>query len=266
MKKLSTICAVVTMILAVSGVARAVNVFEDDYSNAAQAGHYETDRANPGGFTVNNNDDGVLTISVLSTDAAGQTSGFYNFHGIVTGPVGDLGAPRGATVTVDLYVPSSWDVATAKRAGDLWARIDDPNQTPGNDYYPTIGIYNYADGNGALVSMFSGSAGGFDGDTGTSDSLYDRYDIPITFDGWNQLGLRYTATGVDYLFNGQVVGADNDSGYQTTLNLDGVLLQGWQGEVDYTATFDNLVVTPEPATMSLLALGGLAVLKRRRKK
>jgi hypothetical protein len=30
------------------------------------------------------------------------------------------------------------------------------------------------------------------------------------------------------------------------------------------ATFDNVVVTPEPATLSLLALGGLALLRRRR--
>jgi len=257
--KLMTMCAVVGMILAVSGVAQATNIFENDYSDAAQASNYGIDRANPGGFTVNDNDDGVLNISVLSADAAGQTSSFYNFHGLSTSPVGDLGAPRGATVTVDLYVPSSWDGDSTKRAGDLWVRIDDPAETIGNDYYPTIGIYNYADGQGALVSMFSPSAGGFDG-----DSIYDRYDIPIIFDGWNQLGIRYTSTGVDYLFNSQVVGTDNDPGYLATLNLDAVLLQGWQGEVDYTATFDNLVVTPEPATLCLLGLGGLLLFRKRR--
>ena len=51
-----------------------------------------------------------------------------------------------------------------------------------------------------------------------------------------------------------------------TLNVSGLNTMEWSG-LGQGQTLDNLVITaiPEPATLSLLALGGLAALKRRRK-
>ena len=43
--------------------------------------------------------------------------------------------------------------------------------------------------------------------------------LTINFDAYNELGPRYTSTGVDYLFNGQLVGTDNDPGYLSTADL-----------------------------------------------
>ena len=48
-------------------------------------------------------------------------------------------------------------------------------------------------------------------------------------------------------------------------NLDEAYLQGWQGDVDYTVTFDNLTVTevPEPATLLMAGIGGMVLMSRR---
>lgn len=108
--------------------------------------------------------------------------------------------------------------------------------------------------------MFSPTASGMDA---TSDTFYDRYDVAINLDQWNELGLRYTSTGVEYLFNGAVVGTDLDEQYATTLNLEQVYLQGWQGDTDYEASFDNLVVVPEPGAFSFVVLGLPVVLRRK---
>ena len=60
------------------------------------------------------------------------------------------------------------------------------------------------------------------------------------------------------------------SGSTTWGDLDIILARAgageWPGATSYTAFVDNISVVPEPATMSLLALGGIATLIRRRRK
>jgi hypothetical protein len=238
---------------AVPSLASMGILFQNDYSDAAQASNYAADRNNPGGFTVNASGDGVLKLSVLSADLPGFDSSFYNFHGIQTGPAGDFSGLPGAIATVDVYVPSDWNGAS-KRAGDLWIKLDDGTGSA----WPSIGVYNYGDGNGALVSMFS-PYGGFSG-----SSFYDRTDLTINYDAFNTLGMRFNGESVDFLFNGTVVGTDSSTEYDPSQFLQTAFLQGWQSDSDYTVTFDNLVVAvPEPATLGLLGLAGLTLGRRR---
>lgn len=254
----------IALIAAASLTSSAMAVtYSDDFSSNTSA-NYATDRANPGGFTISG---GTLNVNVLTSDAPGQTDPFYNFHGVQTGPLGDFNLAAPSSVSVDLFVPSSWNGATAKRGGDLWARINDvTDPNPGNDYYPSIGVYNYADGDGAKLSLFSPTVGGFDGNPLTDDSFLDLPSVSINYDAFNKLALRLTATGVEYVFNGQVVATDLEAGYVLPgTELEQAYLQGWQGESDYVATFDNLnVAVPEPTTLAAVAGASSLLLRRRR--
>lgn len=251
----------INLALAIAAASIASNAmavtYSNDFSNPATASDFVTDRGNPGGFNIAS---GTININVLTADAPGFTDSFYNFHGLQTA-VGDFNEAAPSSLSVDLFVPSSWDAPTAKRGGDLWARIDDVTEpNPGNDYYPSIGVYNYADGTGAQVSLFSPNSS-FGG-----SAFLDLPNVPINFDAFNTLTLKLTATGVDYLFNGVVVASDLTAGYLLPgTELEQAFLQGWQGDADYVATFDNLnVAVPEPTTLAALAGASVLGLRRRR--
>ena len=265
MTSMTSTKATLAMVLAASAATSATSaqpIYETDFNNAAQAADFATDRANPGGFTVNDSGNGVLQIESVPTDAPGQTSSFYNFHGIQTGPAGDFNAGPGALVTVDLFVPSSWNDPSVTRAGDLWARIDDPATSIGQDLYPSVGVYNVGDGRGALASLFSPTFNSFDSAPGAV--ILDLPGVAINFDAFNTLGLRFTGTSVEYLFNGAVFATESDAIYSTAIDLDQAYLQTFQATDAYTATFDNLIVTPTPASAALLGMAGLAATRRRR--
>ncbi len=257
----NTLIALAIVAAAGAEIASAQPIYLADFNDASQAADFGIDRANPGGFTVDDGDNNVLVINNTAADAPGQTASFYNFHGIQTGPAGDFNAGPGALLTVDIFVPSSWDSPTESLGGDLWARIDDPAQTIGFDLYPSTGVYNYGDGNGLQVSLFSPTANGFDSASGP---FLDLPGVTIIFDAFNTLGIRFTGTSVEYLFNGVVVATDSDAIYATAIDLDQAYLQTWQGTADYSATFDNLTLVPTPASAAILGLGGLAAFRRRR--
>lgn len=61
-------------------------------------------------------------------------------------------------------------------------------------------------------------------------------------------------------FANAVVPFDLGAGYNYVL----VGFRGQQSGATYLPTVDNVVVTPEPATLAVLGLGGLALLRRRR--
>ncbi len=69
----------------------------------------------------------------------------------------------------------------------------------------------------------------------------------ITEDSFELKTVTFDSTGVDAGLLGQ--------------NLQIRLYITAGGEVD----FDNVILTPEPATMTLLALGGLGLIRRRRR-
>jgi len=84
--------------------------------------------------------------------------------------------------------------------------------------------------------------------------------------------LELERSGDDFILRHDAdgLGAYTDITTITRTDMNGLAVQVgiWQATFSGTvgtATFDNFSLVPEPATMSLLALGGLAVLRRRRK-
>lgn len=84
----------------------------------------------------------------------------------------------------------------------------------------------------------------------------------VTIDGTN-----FGANSIDYYYNGNLV----YTGGRPFPGSDGGGIQQWgiihdnfQGGADIGADIDNVSVTPEPATLCLLLLGGVAAIRRRR--
>jgi hypothetical protein len=230
--------------------------YSRNFDDAAQANDFQTDRVNPGGFTVDANNNNELVLRVLGTDLPQHTESFFNYHGITT--TDRFNAPRGSMLSVQVYIPASFN-GTDQRGADLWARINDPAiSDPGYHDYPTIGVFNV--GNGAYVEAYNPITG-----------EYDDVGATVKIDDWNTLGIKLTNSSIEYYFNDGLVRTDSSAYYsEPDLTLDQAYLQGWQGasdtaNTDYSIRFDNLqVVVPEPTTLAgLLGLGGLALLRRR---
>jgi hypothetical protein len=137
-----------------------------------------------------------------------------------------------------------------------------------------------ADGTGALagVTQLPGSGGddwsfayfsdgyknmhGIDGfDELEFDKWYRQtYVLDTTTGEYTQFGITDLATGVESVYTPDTPLAAIAAGDVNGIRLYSV---GWTG----VAAFDNVSVSvvPEPATMSLLAIGGLALLRRRKR-
>lgn len=94
--------------------------------------------------------------------------------------------------------------------------------------------------------------------------------VPIIYDQWVsfQLDVDYGNDQVTVFYNGAQVAQDTltgiGSGYADQLDiwLDTIPLADNPSPSDYV-TFDDIYITPEPSTLSVLLLGAVALLRRR---
>ncbi len=262
---------------AIACLPLAVNAqnFLDDFSSASQLDYYGPDRSAPQS-AVTGTYFGKTALNMTIWDNPTVTNSFYNFQGLqryadVAHTTGFGITAEGSSLSMDIYIPSSWNATSGgtadRRGGDLWARFDDVNETIGNDAYPTLGFYNEGDGLGVGLEVFRPYTGNIEV---FSLSTLSTLGAAPQLDGWNSLKMKFINDSVEHYLNGVLVYTDTDAGWNNVATLDGAFIQGWRSTamIGTGSTYDvvatNLSAVPEPASMTALAIGGLALMRRRK--
>jgi len=223
MKKLVTICAVVTMILAVSGAAQAALVLQDGYvvGSSSQGSVRYRDLAG-----TNSPPDIYLGVDGLGTASNRVSQTFYN---------------SGGNWTTSNYVEFIYDKANDRLITNVTNSRVTPYQLIWSNFSTTRPNPTFAL-NYLQFGMKSGTTGG-------TVALEN-----IILDGVS-VGSASAVSSSDATYkNWYLGGYDFSNGFTLTANLKltGTLLSNESSVVNIT--FGQI---PEPATMALLALGGL---------
>jgi MYXO-CTERM domain-containing protein len=113
------------------------------------------------------------------------------------------------------------------------------------------------DGNGSVVAAPDVDGDGLDLQTGARLPRGETYRFKLVYDASEYYTLRaYLDRGNGFEYVAYV------ENYENLTDVNELWLWAWEGVVTWKV--DNVVVTPEPASMALAGFGGLALLRRRR--
>jgi hypothetical protein len=178
------------------------------------------------------------TVGVWNPDATGAI--FYGYGGVA--PEGqNVGYAQGSNNnTPNPYYPGGFaqvlaETLTANTQYELTVQV-------GNNYYYSGGMYSIE-----LLAGGSLADNGGQITAGTVLAAITGAADDITEDTFELKTLTFDSTGVDAGLLGQ------------NLQIRLCITEG--GEVD----FDDVILTPEPATLGLLSMGALALIRRKRK-
>ena len=265
MRKLITICAVVTMILAVSGVAQAgVTAYTYDVGPGDLAGGGAFDNGQGGEpFGYDHDQAPPIGVDVAGPAGFGDSCFWSNVQGTAAGGGRDYTSLR--LSPKDIFGVTDVTVAQLSKISYLTKQQFDTSN-PDMDMAWQIKIYTEGDpGNwyGVKIELTKPLYNDNNWNLNSTDDNLSVYKTVIKDSGFGTLsaGTSFAAMIAEYssekIMFIDVVAGWNSSSPPVYSYLDGVKLELTTGD---TATM-NLV--PEPATMALFGLGGL--LLRRRK-
>jgi hypothetical protein len=174
-----------------------------------------------------------------------QLGNFYNTQGRKY----DLPA-NVTTVSIELYVPSSWATSLNRRIAGFWATADDSANVVANDY-PIIEFQGPTTTDSPAGPKYwpNGGVAGFYGWNNTANAGnggYDYIGLPagFTYNSWVQLtmtlvpgtGFVYTVSGPSGLGAVSITSPFFDP---TEVSLANVILEGYNYDADYSIYWNN---------------------------
>lgn len=234
-------------ILSHTATAGAITLLQDDFTGAsldtAKWNVYTSNTAN----TVKLTGSGELEIDLNYEHA-------YDKDGIISKQA--FAIPTGQTLIVDWYGTNSWDwygnAYNSQSCRPLW-RVSTP---AGNKYTEITGASNYDNDNPSVTGYPKATYGAYKHCIITIDAVNIHYYIANNAYTSSLTPISTVATNT--IFN------SSDLAAGLVVQLKAFRVQNWAGVGNYER-FDGIQVSiPEPASLALLALGGLVLPRRRR--
>jgi len=229
-------CVVLAAVVVLAtGTLRAGTLFSDDFNTGTEPNPAKWTQMEDGSCSV------YLTGGALHAKFYG-TGGPQ--HAYATSPALDL--PTGWT---DIVLTGQWAFPT-QGYGECLVRLQDPDDT---GVYVQASYVNWV-GAGAQKAWRGMHTG--------SQEYVNRSSLPTTLTDFT---LTVTPTGWSFVTEGGSINKAYTTDHMAGLDKVQIRIGGYEVSTYWNeAAFDNIQLTPEPATLALLALGASGVLIRRR--
>lgn len=230
------LAAVISVVLAVP--VQATVIFGDDFNTGAEPDPAKWTQVESAGCSV------YLTGGALYASFIGAGAARY---ATATSPALDL--PGGWT---EIVLTGQWAFPT-QGYGEAFIQVQDPDNT---SVFVQASYVNWVGTNAS--KNWRGTYTGFGG-----EYVY-RGSLPTALTDFT---LTVTPTGWSFVTEGGSISKTYTTAHMAGLDKVQIRIGGWEhSAVTNVAAFDDIQLTPEPATLSLLVLGSVAMLARRRRR